>query len=45
MASLLFSGLRAIEAKRHPKVETLLVARRNHTEGIKKVSDWITGGG
>jgi len=32
------------EIKRHPEVETLLVSRDNHTEGMKKVLDWLVEG-
>ena len=31
--------------ERRPEVETLLVARGNHTEGMKKVLNWLTEGG
>ncbi len=33
------------EIKRHPEVETLLVAGDNRTEVMKKVLNWLVGGG
>ena len=37
-----FDGLDAGEIKRHPEVETLLVAGGNRTEGMKNVLSWLT---
>lgn len=42
--ALELNGLDAGEIKRRPEVEMLLVARGNHTEGMKKVSNWPTEG-
>jgi len=32
------------EIKRHPEVETLLVARDNRNEAVKKTLDWLMEG-
>jgi hypothetical protein len=42
MAYLEFRGLGVGESKRHPEVETLLVARDTDSEVMRKVSDRLT---